>query len=219
MLWRRTYLARVFVATILLLIILQGCSEDEQLEQQIIQLKLELEQARDHIESLEADSDGEDTFLEDSSLQNNFAKFHPDLEDDNIDGKYTSGGSSLWGSQSYNEYIRIVLQRVLFTEDYYWLDEIHDNDNPVEAIRSQPDMERHLLGIEFNRPVTSYVQQLPADIKEIWFFIKDDDRRLIIRTEDQTYYSYEVFDSSLLVDFHIISVVLDAMYERNFDVR
>jgi hypothetical protein len=88
-------------------------------------------------------------------------------------------------------------------------------NNPVSSIRDSKDKNNKLLGIAFNNPIKTKVDQLPKEITEAWFNTIKEHNYLFVRTKGGKWYSYKVLDGHLKGDFKVLSTVLMIIDEIN----
>jgi hypothetical protein len=137
------------------------------------------------------------------------------LTNSNIEDYYGSFNEGLWGvgGHLYSGYIKTIYQRLLFKENYLWMEGGKIDFNPIEKYLHSEQSQNHLFGLRFVNPVTSKVNSFPQNIKEVWLYGLNDNNKVFILNKDVQWFAYDIYDSNLKADFRVLQSILKSYDE------
>jgi hypothetical protein len=208
-----------FLVCGLLSILLSACSDDE-LAKKNKSLELELSNANKKIDEEKQIITNQNSQIDKFLNQDKFALkdgIDNSILEENVD--YYEGAR--WSSDVflYSGYIRAMLQRTLFDNNYIAIKGSKIDVNPVENLIGREEMKRKIIGIKFIKPISSKVNALPNDIQEVWYSTNPTNSKhnIFLITSNKEFYSYEVQDDNLIHDFEILNSILTSFDKYNIE--
>jgi hypothetical protein len=215
------YVIRIitFAVVILAVTACESTTDDNLTQKKIIELENKIQELlllNDNLQTL--NSELRDKKLEkDAELSNirGSLDFDLDLINSNIEEHYGAFNQGVWGvyGHTHSGYIKTILNRLFYTQDYWWVEGGRVENNPVENMLFKEEFMDHLLGIKFVNPISSKVKSFPPNIKEVVLYAKENNKVFMLDDENK-WYEYNILgDNHLKTDFNLLHLIIESYNE------
>jgi len=216
------YVIRIITFAVIILAVTacESASDDNLSQEKIFELEnkiQELQSTNDNLQTL--NSELEDKLLEEDAELSNLRSsldFDLDLINSNIEEHYGAFNQGVWGENGHTHsgYIKTILQRLFYTQDYWWVEGGKVENNPVENMLLKEEFRDHLLGIKFVNPISSKVKSFPLNIKEVALYAKENNNKVFILDDGNKWYTYNILgDTHLKTDFNLLHLIIKSYNE------